>query len=53
MDIAKTIQFILDTQAHLEATASQHDERLARLETSIATLGTSVSTVTDLVGRLA
>jgi predicted nuclease with TOPRIM domain len=46
MDIKQTMQFILDTQARLEATASQHDERLTKLETS-------VSTVTDLVGRLA
>jgi len=47
------MQFILETQARLQATASQHDERLARLETSLARLETSVSTVTDLVGRLA
>jgi uncharacterized coiled-coil protein SlyX len=53
MDIDKTMQFILDTQARLEATASQHDERLARLETSLARLETSVSTLTDLVGHLA
>jgi len=60
MDIEKTMQFILDTQARLEATASQHDERLAkletslaRLETSVARLETSVSALTDLVGRLA
>jgi hypothetical protein len=46
MDIEKTIEFILDTQGRLEATASQHDERLAKLETSL-------NTVTDLVGRLA
>ena len=47
------MRFILDTQARLEATASQHDERLTRLETSVVKLETSVSTVTDLVGRLA
>ncbi len=46
MDIEKTMQFILDTQAHLEAVAAQHDERLTRLEASVAS-------VTDLVGRLA
>jgi uncharacterized coiled-coil protein SlyX len=38
--------FILDTQARLEAMAGQHDERLAKLEVSVAT-------VSDLVGRLA
>lgn len=53
MDVESTMQFILETQARLQATASQHDERLARLETSLARLETSVSTVTDLVGRLA
>jgi peptidoglycan hydrolase CwlO-like protein len=46
MDIERTMQFILDAQARLQATASQHDEHLAKLETS-------VSTLTDLVGRLA
>ncbi len=46
MDVEKTMQFILETQAHLEAVAAQHDERLSRLEASVAT-------VTDLVGRLA
>lgn len=46
MDVEKTIQFILDTQARLEAVAGQHDERIARLEASVAT-------VTDLVARLA
>ncbi len=54
------MQFILETQARLEATASQHDERLARLETSLTTVSNSLNTVsdslntvTDLVGRLA
>jgi ABC-type transporter Mla subunit MlaD len=53
MDIEKTMQFILDTQARLEATSSQHDERLAKLETSLTTVSDSLNTVTDLVGRLA
>jgi uncharacterized coiled-coil protein SlyX len=60
MDIEQTMQFILDAQARLQATASQHDERLAKLETSLAGLATSlaglessVGTLTDLVGRLA
>jgi hypothetical protein len=43
----------VDVQARLEVTVSQHDERLARLETSLVRLETSVSTVTELVGRLA
>ncbi len=60
MDIEKTMEFILSTQARLEASAAAHDERLARLEASnqlhseqIAELKSSVASVTDLVGRLA
>jgi chromosome segregation ATPase len=67
MDIEKTMQFILEVQARLEASAQAHDERLARLEasaqghderlakleSSVVRLESSVSTVTDLVGRLA
>ncbi len=46
MDVEKTMEFILNVQARLEASAHQHEERLAKLESSMAT-------VTDLVGRLA
>jgi hypothetical protein len=46
MDIEKTMQFILEVQARLEASAQGHEERIAKLESSMAT-------VTDLVGRLA
>lgn len=46
MDVEKTMEFILGVQAKLEATAQEHDERLARLESSL-------TTVTDLVGRVA
>src|SRR5579884_1198046 len=53
MDIEKTMEFILSTQARveasiekLEASARGHEERITKLEASIAT-------VTDLVGRLA
>ena len=46
MDIEKTMEFILSAQARLEASAQQHEERIARLETSMAT-------ATDLIGRLA
>jgi chromosome segregation ATPase len=46
MDIEKTMQFILETQAKLEVSAQGHEARMARLESSMAT-------VTDLVGRLA
>jgi hypothetical protein len=53
MDIEKTIEFILSTQARVEVSieelktvARAHEERVAKLETSMAT-------ATDLIGRLA
>ncbi|HEV2426455.1 MAG TPA: hypothetical protein VGZ29_16640 [Terriglobia bacterium] len=46
MDVEKTMQFILDTQARLEASVGEHNERLSKIEASVATLA-------DLVGRLA
>ena len=46
MDIEKTMEFILSAHARLEASAQQHEERIARLQTSMAT-------ATDLIGRLA
>jgi hypothetical protein len=53
MDIEKTIEFILTTQARVEVSieelktvARAHEERIARLESSMAT-------ATDLIGRLA
>src|SRR5574340_425138 len=46
MDIEKTMEPILKAQARLEASAQQHEERVARLESSMAT-------ATDLTGRLA
>jgi hypothetical protein len=58
MDIDKTMQFILETQAQLEASAAMHDERLARLEgvagehdARIARIEASIGSLTDLVGR--
>lgn len=60
MDVERTIQFILDALARLEAVSGQHDERLTRIESSVADLsvqvadlGAQVAGVTDLVGRLA
>lgn len=53
MDIEKTMEFILSTQARVEISieelkslAGGHEERIARLESSMAT-------ATDLIGRLA
>jgi hypothetical protein len=46
MDVEKTMQFILETQARLEASASLREERITKPENSVYTL-------TDLVGRLA
>lgn len=60
MDIEETMKFILDVQARLEASVQGHDERLARLEASaqghderLAKLESSMTTLTDLVGRVA
>jgi hypothetical protein len=44
--IEETVEFILGVQARLEASVQKHDEQ-------IATLGSSVATLTDLVGPLA
>lgn len=53
MDVERTIQFILDALARLEAVSGQHEERLTRIEASVAGLTAQVAGVTDLVGRLA
>ena len=46
MDIEKTIQFILNTQAKIEVSAQGHEGRIAKLEASMAI-------ASDLIGRLA
>jgi len=46
MDIEQTMEFILRTQAKHEASIQKHDEQIAELRSSVATLS-------DLVGRLA
>lgn len=60
MDVERTMQFILDALARLEAVSGAHEERLTRLESGLdslrqqmANLGTQVAVITDLVGRLA
>ena len=64
MDIEKTMEFILATQAKLEAYAQQHaeqtaerlaehDRQIAEHDKRIAELDSKIATVTDLVGRLA
>jgi chromosome segregation ATPase len=60
MDIERTMQFILDSQARLEASAQMHDERIAKNSEQIAKnseqiakTSQQVATLTDLVGRLA
>ena len=60
MDIQKTMEFILTTQAKLEVSVQQQAERSAELQALVkgheerfAKLETSIATVTDLVGRLA
>jgi chromosome segregation ATPase len=47
------MEFILAVQARLEASAEDHHERLARHDEQIAKLESSIASVTDLVGRLA
>ena len=46
MDMEQTVEFILSAQAKLEASVQKHDEQIADLRSSVATLS-------DLVGRLA
>lgn len=46
MDVEKPVEFILDAQARLEASAQQHKERTTRRESSMAA-------ATDLIGRFA
>jgi predicted nucleic acid-binding Zn-ribbon protein len=46
MDIERTMEFILRAQAKHEASIQKHDEEIAALRSSIAS-------VSDLVGRLA
>jgi chromosome segregation ATPase len=60
MDLERTMQFIVEQQARLEASAQMHDERIAKNSEQIAALTASVqkhdvqiATLTDLVGRLA
>lgn len=53
MDIEKTMAFILGVQARLEASVAEHDDRIAKLESGLVELRSSVATVADLVGRLA
>lgn len=53
MDVERTMQFILDALARLEAVSGAHEERLTRLESGLDSLRQQVASVTDLVGRLA
>ena len=53
MDVEKTIEFILDTQARLEASVEKLDASVHKHDEQIAELRSSVATLTDLVGRLA
>jgi len=53
MDIEKTMEFILGVQARLESSVKEHDDRIAKLESGLVELNSSVVTVADLLGRLA
>jgi hypothetical protein len=52
MDVENTMQFILDTQAKLEASAQMHDERLARIEGLTAQIGSLVEANTSRIAQL-
>jgi len=53
MDVEKTMEFILAVQARIEAAAEKQSEQIAAHEERLARLESSIATVTDLVGRLA
>lgn len=60
MEIEKTMQFILETQAYLGASVKKHDEQLARNaeqiaknSEQIAKNSEQIAAVTGLVGRVA
>jgi len=53
MDIERTMQFIVEQQAQLTASAQRHDEQLAALTASVQKHDMHIATLTDLVGRLA
>ncbi len=53
MDIERTMQFILETQAWLEASAKKHDQQIAELLARDAKHDERIAAVTELVGRLA
>jgi chromosome segregation ATPase len=60
MDLERTMQFIVEQQAQMTASAQEHREQTAKNEAQIAALTASVqkhdeqiATLADLVGRLA
>jgi chromosome segregation ATPase len=53
MDVERTMQFILDSQARLEASAQRRDEQLATLTASVQKHDEQIGALSNLVGRLA
>ncbi len=53
MDVEKTMQFILETQARLEASASMHDERLSRIERLVESNTARITQLVDVSLSLA
>lgn len=53
MDVEKTIEFILATQARIEASVEKHTEMLAKHDEMLAKHDQAIATLTELVGRVA
>jgi chromosome segregation ATPase len=53
MDIERTMQFIVEQQAHLTASTQKHDEQIAALTASVQKHDEHIGTLTNLLGRLA
>lgn len=53
MDIERTMQFIADTQAKLEASVQMHDERLARIEAAVEANTGRIAQLVDVTLSLA
>ena len=53
MDLERTMEFIVEQQAQLTASAQKRDEQIAKHDEQIAKHSEQIAALTDLVGRLA
>jgi len=53
MDLERTMEFIVEQQAQLTASAQKRDEQIAKHDEQIAKHSEQIASLTDLVGRLA